>query len=39
MLQDMGMAKISHIDSGFNGWVEAGLEVQPYDEWKAAKNS
>jgi len=38
MLQDMGMENISHIDTGFNGWVEAGLEVQSYDDWKAAKD-
>ena len=24
MLQDMGMTKVSHIDSGFNGWKDAG---------------
>ncbi len=35
MLQDMGMEKISHIDSGFNGWVEAGLTTIDYDSWKA----
>jgi 3-mercaptopyruvate sulfurtransferase SseA len=35
MLQDMGMEKISHIDSGFNGWKDAGLPIVDYETWKA----
>jgi|GEM_PF-2559642 len=35
MLQDMGMENISHIDTGFGGWTEDGLDIQTYDEWKA----
>ena len=37
MLQDMGMEKVSHIDTGFTGWLDAGLPIQTYDEWKAAR--
>lgn len=37
MLQDMGMENISHVDTGFQGWQAAGLPVQDYDEWKAAR--
>ncbi len=35
----MGMEKVAHIDTGFNGWVDDGLDVQTYDEWKAAKKA
>lgn len=38
MLQDMGMENISHVDTGFQGWQAAGLPVQDYDEWKAARH-
>ena len=37
MLQDMGMENISHIDTGFSGWQEDGLDVQDYDTWKAER--
>lgn len=36
MLQDMGMENVSHVDTGFNAWKDAGLPVQDYDDWKAA---
>ena len=35
-LKDMGLPKVSHIESGFKGWKEAGLPVVDYDTWKAA---
>ncbi len=35
MLQDMGMTQISHIETGFTGWVADGLAVEDYDSWKA----
>ncbi len=31
----MGMENISHIETGFNGWVDDGLAVEDYDTWKA----
>lgn len=37
MLQDMGMDRVSHIDTGFGGWTKAGLPTQKYEDWKAAK--
>lgn len=38
-LKDMGLPKVSHIATGFNGWVEDGLPVQTWEEWKAAKKA
>ena len=37
-LNDMGMARASHIETGFKGWRDAGLDVVGYDEWKAAQS-
>ena len=34
-LNDMGMSRVSHIESGLNGWRQAGLPVVDYDTWKA----
>jgi rhodanese-related sulfurtransferase len=34
-LKDMGLPRVSHIDSGFNGWRDAGLPVLAHDDWKA----
>ncbi len=36
-LQDMGLERVSHVETGFTGWEADGLPVQPYDEWKAAR--
>lgn len=38
-LQDMGLERVSHIESGFSGWQADGMPVQPYDEWNAARKS
>jgi len=38
-LDDMGMNRASHIESGFGGWRNDGLDIDTYDEWKAAKAS
>ncbi|MFT7473753.1 MAG: 3-mercaptopyruvate sulfurtransferase SseA [Verrucomicrobiales bacterium] len=35
LLQDMGMENVSHIDTGFGGWKEDGLDIEDYDTWKA----
>jgi rhodanese-related sulfurtransferase len=35
-LKDMGLPKVSHIESGFGGWKEAGFDVVDHDTWKAA---
>ncbi len=37
-LNDMGMDRASHIETGFGGWRDDGLEVQSYDEWKASRD-
>ena len=36
-LNDMGMDRASHIETGFGGWRDAGLDVVTYDEWRAAR--
>ena len=36
-LDDMGMERASHIETGFVGWRNDGLAIATYDEWKAAK--
>jgi len=33
----MGMPKVSHIESGFGGWKDAGLPVVDYDTWKQSR--
>lgn len=38
-LQDMGLERVSHIETGFTGWHDDGLPVQPYDEWNAARKA
>jgi len=35
LLKDMGLPKVSHIVSGFAGWVEAELPIVDYETWKA----
>ena len=37
LMQDMGMEKVSHIETGFAGWQDAGFDVLPYDDWKASQ--
>ena len=36
-LNDMGMDRASHIETGFHGWRDDGLDVQPYEEWKVER--
>ena len=31
------MEKVSHIETGFAGWQDAGFDVLPYDDWKASQ--
>jgi hypothetical protein len=31
----MGLPRVSHIESGFNGWKKDGLPVLDHDAWKA----
>lgn len=33
-LQDMGLEKVSHIETGFGGWQADGLPVVTYDEFR-----
>jgi len=37
-LQDMGVDKVSHIESGFEGWRDT-MPTQTHDEWKAARSA
>lgn len=34
-LQDMGLPKVSHIETGFGGWRADGLDVVDYDTYRA----
>lgn len=34
-LQDMGMARVSHVVSGFGGWRADGMPVTDYDSFRA----
>jgi len=39
-LKDMGLSRVDHIDTGFSGWVEAGLPIVDYETWRTeAKNA
>ena len=38
-LNDMGLKRASHIESGFNGWKADGLPIVTYDAWRAARES
>ena len=38
-MQDMGLPKVSHVETGFTGWAEDGLPVISYEEWKAARKA
>ena len=33
----MGLEKVSHIESGFKGWNDAGLPVVDHATWKREK--
>ena len=39
LLKDMGLERVSHIESGFRGWAEAGYEVVDFATWKAASKA
>ena len=34
-LKDMGVPRVSHMESGFTGWKEAGYPIVDYETWKA----
>ena len=36
-LQDMGLPKVAHVETGFAGWQEDGMPVVDYDTFKAKK--
>ena len=36
-LNDMGLTRASHIETGFGGWKAEGLPIVSYDEWRAAR--
>lgn len=37
-LNDMGLARASHIETGFGGWQTDGLPVITYEEWQAERS-
>jgi len=37
-LNDMGLERASHIESGFTGWAADGLPVVSYADWKSARS-
>ncbi len=37
IVQDMGLPKVSHVETGFGGWKEDGMEVVDYDTFKSKK--
>lgn len=37
IVQDMGLPKVSHVETGFGGWKEDGMPVVDYDTFKAKK--
>lgn len=39
MLKDMGLEKVSHIETGFTGWKSDEMPVTDYDTWKAAQKA
>tara|TARA_B100000579_G_scaffold347401_1_gene300466 strand:+ start:267 stop:737 length:471 start_codon:yes stop_codon:yes gene_type:complete len=36
-LKDMGMEKISHIETGFGGWRADEMPIESYEDWKASR--
>jgi len=34
LLKDMGLAKVSHIATGYGGWGDDGFPTVDYDTWK-----
>jgi len=36
-LKDMGLPRVSHIESGFGGWKDAGLPVLDHATWKSER--
>lgn len=36
-LQDMGLARISHVETGFGGWQADDMPIETYEEWKATR--
>jgi len=36
-LNDMGLTRASHIETGFSGWKADGLPIVSYEEWQAAR--
>lgn len=38
-LQEMGLARATHIETGFAGWKADGLPIVTYEEWSAARGA
>ena len=37
-LKDMGMERISHIETGFGGWQADEMPIESYEDWKANRS-
>ena len=37
-LNEMGLTRATHIESGFHGWKDDGLPIVSYDEWRASRD-
>lgn len=38
LLQDMGMERMSHVETGFGGWKKDDMPIEDYDTWKANRS-
>ena len=37
-LQDMGLPRVAHIETGFAGWKEDGMPISDYDTYRAERD-
>ncbi len=38
LLADMGVERLSHVETGFGGWQKDGMPVEEYETWKANRS-
>jgi rhodanese-related sulfurtransferase len=38
LLKDMGVPRLSHVETGFGGWKKDGMPVEDYETWKANRS-
>lgn len=37
LLKDMGVEKVTHVDTGFAGWKSDEMPIEDHDTWKASR--